>query len=274
MKHIADYIIDDSTYKWVEDKGKFYQIDEDNKKVLLTKVHMAQVLGTKWDTFYDVPECEKEGDTFKVIRSVPIYDWISLDLYGYGDTESMAWEDVKTLYEELDALNIRIEENIKLNKEKQMQRIHRFALLPKNRTLSDFRNIEEYYTDMDLVFFKDGTEDFRNLLVAEGIPNDGRASDCVTGYIDDKNVVFMKDGFVKGESEFYLKAINEKREEIVKHYNLNDPVIYMGVKRYYETLLDENNITKDIILSGSFDYYYPKFPEKVINKEGDSIDER
>ncbi len=265
--YIGDYIVDKEIYRIEKIKNIFYQIDSDGKRTKLTKTHIAQIVGNRWDDFYDFPKCEIDNGIFRATRSVPIYDTICLDLYGYGKTEEEARRKVQKLYNEFDNLSEKIENNIKKNKENQMMRIHKFAIIPKNKTLTAYNNIEEYYTNMELVFFKDGKDDFRRLLIDIGIPNDGRADECITGYVEGNNIVFTKMGFTKGEKSYYIDVINTYKKEIAKHYNIENYVLYYESDRYYDILQNSEGIYPEDMDTLKFDYYYPKNPERKIEIE-------
>lgn len=266
MQKIGIYTIDSEEFIWGKERGKFYEVHPDGTKVELTKEHMAQVVGSRWDTIRGCDIVE-DDDMFKVELFIPIYDWIDLTLFGYGNTKEEAESNARKFYEELDEYNELIEKNIQRNLERQMENVHKFVIIPKDRSISSFRNLDEYYSDMEVVYFEGNNKELRDLVIELGIPSDGRADEPLTGYVDVDKIVFTRMGFIKGELEYYKNTIEKFLPEIATHYKLEKYTLYYGAKRYYEILKDGNGITKPEIANGDFDYFHPVNKGKTIGFE-------
>ncbi len=262
---IGTIFLDGDEFDWYFDNGRYYQIEQSTlKETPLTKAYIAQTVGNMWDENCNKDNTLENKDNFETVRFIPIYDGIFVQLYGYGSTKEESIEKVKALYDELLEYNDKIEENIQRNLENQMLRVHRFAILPEDRIISTIDKDEDYYENMEIIFFEDGKEDFRELVINEGIPDDARADEPITGYVEENKIVFTRWGFIKGEFERYLSAINKYEDKIVSHYNLKEEYeVYLGASRYYDILnYDENGNQPEDIIDSDFDYYYPKNKRK------------
>lgn len=255
---IGTYIIDGDEYDWYCEDGSYYEVNINTfDKKPLTKAFIAQTVGNPWDE-----SCIKntkiiKDDKVEIVKFIPIYDWIFVQLYGEGKTEEEALKNVNSLYEEMVSYNDKIEDNIDRNLRNQMKRVHRFGIFPKDRLISTIDKDNDYYEDMEIIYFEDGEKDFRELAVDEGVPDDGRADEPVTGYIDGEKIVFTRNGFIQGEREKYISTINKYEEQIKNHYNLDKYDLYYSTKCYYDYLRDEFGNYKEEIVDSDFDYYIP-----------------
>lgn len=255
-KEIGVYFDGYENHVFFENDDKYYQVNEDGTKDDITKEFIAVLAGQIWDK-YTIGETSVINGGYKTELFAPIYDWIDLTLYGYGKSMEESKENAIKLFDEFYAYNEKIEANIQRNLESQMQRVHKFAILPKDRKLSSLEDLTTYYSDMELIFFEDGKEDLRELVVKEGIPDDAHADDVPAGYVDGKDIVFTRWGFIKDEKELYKKAIDKFIPEILKHYNITDYNIYYSCDRYTKEMYTDVSVKKEIV-DGDFDYYIPK----------------
>ena len=254
---IGEYIYDKTTFEIHKEDDKYFFKDIETNKIKPTNFpSLANIVGSYWNFDCISTEVENKDNNFIAKKFIPIYDWIFCQLFGYGNTKEEALKNVENLFETFLKLNEKIEENIKRNYKNQMKKSHRFGLLPKNRTISTLDN--DYYNDLELIFFDDGDEELRNLAIKAGIPEDGRSSEICMGYTYDNNIVFTKHWFIQGEFDKYKNAIDKVIPDIIKYYNLENYKIYYCAKTYLDTMIDENgNYINENIDSADFDYFVP-----------------
>ena len=252
---IGKHIIDGIELLWYEKDDKYHQL-EDNKKIELSKVYLSEQIANYWsfDSIHNTTK-KQEDNTYLTTKFIPIYDWIFIELYGYGKTKEESIFDVENRFKIFIDYNEKLEENINRNKRIFMGKIKKFGYLPKKRDEFDIHC--ETFLDSEIIYFDDCELDFRELAIKNGVPSDARADGPIFGYVNENNLVFFKFGFINKQKEFFLKFIEENHKNIAKHYGLTKYTLYKQVIPYYNREVDNNDVLLENMIDKDFDYYVP-----------------
>ena len=253
---IATLSVDTNTYDIFLKDGNYVSVNcLNNEENNITKATIAHFyVGNAWDEDSIIDTIEEENGEYIATKFIPIYDFIDISLYGYGKTQSEAKDDLTDRYKDFILYDENINFNIERNRQNHMKKVHRFAIIPVDRQKSIFD--KNYYENMELIFFKDSLSETRQLLIDSGIPDDGRADDGITGYVENNKIVFTRNGFIKDEYSKYIEAIKEYLDKIKKHYNLKKPELYFRARDYMD-IFYKNGFLDESIVDSDFDYYYP-----------------
>lgn len=204
------------------ENDKYFFIDRETKeKTEISEIDIAKMVANAWDTNFNSFECEKQEDcTYTVTMYINLYDGIAYLLYGYGNEEKNALEDVKNSYNKYIKIYQDYVEEKKKENETLMLSVHRFAILPKNRKVSTLDGLDEYYGDVEIIYFDDGSESLKDLIIAEGIPSDARSDEAITGYVKDNEIIFTRSFFIRDEFRVYKETINRFLPELREKYKI------------------------------------------------------
>jgi hypothetical protein len=248
---IGTYFIEDEKYDIICENNKYYSINTNlSFKKEMSKLDVAQIVSSYWsfDLINNYVDEKNQDKNFKVIKDIPIYDWISLELYGYGKNKEEATKEVETLFDDFIHYYKKFEINKIRNLENFMKKVTKFAYFPKDRKSSfDFNDLEL------IIDSKKTLTSFRDFAINNGIPNDARADEPIFGYVDGNNIVFSKFFFLKGQKEKYIDFIKHHYEDIAKSFHLKDYNVFLNVK----CVCSETNGLDDSYIYKDFDYYRP-----------------
>lgn len=261
----AKFYEDDKTIDIHLENESFFTINESGKKLPTTRIDVCSYIADSWTGRHEEIYVEKENDTFVATCPIIVYDWISIDLYGYGTSKEEAIKNVEDTYDRCVKYYEAFEENIEKNKKAFFSKVHKFGFLPIDRNHFDVN--DKHLPESELVFFEDNDLDFRENAFLNGIPSDARADSPIFGYVDGKKIVFSKDYFIKNsfQREDFLKTIRDYHKIIATHYNLDDYEVYEGCIDIYRYGTDENGHLRDSLINETFEYLTPikKFEEKL-----------
>lgn len=247
------YVDKDKNYIY-EDNGSYYFQDKD-KKIPLTKLQVAEMISNYWDLdlVLNVETCKLEDGTYKTTKNIPIYDWISVDLFGYGDTEFNSVINADYTFKEFCDYHNKYEENEKRNERNFMKKIKKFAFLPIQRDFSDIHKLD--FDNVEFIAFEDNDDNFRKNIIKNGVPKDARADDPICGYVYANKLVFFKSFFLKGQKEYFDKFIMDNYEKVAKFYHLDNFELYEGVIPPYYQFVDANDNLLDTLVTDDYEYY-------------------
>lgn len=251
---LAIEYIDDCISKIYEDNEKYFELNR-TKEIEITKLQVTEKITNYWslDSVKNLKSKKLKDGTFKTIKVIPIYDWISVELFGYGKTEKESINDVDNKFKYFCDYHDKYEQNMNRNKKNFMQKIKKFGFLPKQR---DFMDVHiKTFEHLELVYFKDNDLDFRENAILNGVPSDARADDPIFGYVYENKLIFFKSYFIKGQKENFEIFIKEHYKEIANHYNLKNYTLYEGVISPYYYFVDKNNCLLDSLTTDDYEYY-------------------
>lgn len=235
---IGTFIIDDIANDIYLENGIYYECI-DNEKKEINKLDIAERVAMVWSSTYDTTE--KYNDEYISTKQIPIYDWITLLLYGYGKNKEESLDNVNKIYNDFISFYDIFEKNEERNKNIFMKNIHKFA-----------------YFNNEIHFFEDNIKDFRALVIDCGIPNDARADEPIFGYVENNELVIFKWYFFKKEKEFFTNFWKENHKKIAQYYNLKNYKLYIGINEINDFGLDKNKCIDEKYMYCDYKYYQPK----------------
>lgn len=238
-----------------EENGKYYEDEKGMKEI--SKLQLAIYVSLYWSKSSISFETELKNEAFYATMFIPIYEDVYVELYEEGDTEEKAIENVNSRFDDFVKYSEKYEENIRRNEIKQLQNMHRFIFLPKDRKAICFD-----FSDLDFFYVEDNNLSFRDLAVSFGVPNDARADVPIFGYVEGNKLVFFKELFLKGQFEQYKEIINKYQREIAKYYGLDEYELYIGMQTHEEYLRKNNIPILDEYVFSDFIAYYPIYKQK------------
>lgn len=251
------YVIDQE-YNVLEENGKYFEENVITKeRTERTFLDLAMTVSMYWSERDVIVEAN--GNTYTASMCLPLYDGVEFILYGYGDTEEIAKQNVKQKFDELMSHYDVYIVNCERNEENFMMKVKKFAYFYKNREESSVKKVG--FDDMELVCEDVSTKTpFREFAIENGVPSDARADNPIFGYVDGNTIVFYKPFYIKGQREVYLDFVKEHYNEIAKHYNIENPVVYMNALETADEMYNKEQKYTSDMLTSDYPYYTPILP--------------
>ena len=257
MLKIGKIYIDTEEIEILKEFENYYTHEINSNEIKeTTKLSIAIYIANYWSDDCNNIDINYINNIYKATMYIPIYDWITVELYSEGTTKDIAENKVKEMFNDFIEYNNKYEENNERNLRKFMSQVAKFGVFYKNRKTSDLEN--RVFNDVEIVYDNPFTNtSFREFIVENGVPDDARVDSMIYGYVKDNIIVFNKCGFLKGQKDAYYNYIENHHNEIAKHYNLpNNYEVFAFITEYEDTITKDNNYPDSLIYQ-NYEYYIP-----------------